>query len=283
MLGGYLIRHLTIPVKGNEIHIYPICDVQVGGVGVDLKGFQEYVDEAMADPLARFVGVGDYTDGVSPSNRRLLQAAFKTGGLYDTPQKMMAEAATTQVNEFLDIVKPTAGRWDFLLEGHHFWEYETLSASENRRFRTTDDDIATRMFCPNLGRGSAMISYKFRGSEVPLRMYVRHGEGSGQSFAAPLNQLERQMRAFNAHIYLIGHHHKLVAGAAVKLDEAPEAETQLAATDARLVAAGSWLRGFVPNETSYAEAGMMVPLATGAPIIAATRRKNGTYRIRVTL
>lgn len=270
-------------MRGDELHLYPICDVQVGGLGVDLRGFQEHIDEAMADPLARFVGVGDYTDGVSPSNRKSLAVSFKKGELYDTPRQMFDEAAHRQVNEFLDIVKPTRGRWDFVLGGHHFWEYEILSASENRRFRNTDQDIAQFLGCPYLGTGTAVVSYKFRGAGSPLRLYARHGEGSGQSFAAPLNQLERQMRAFNAHIYLIGHHHKLTAAAAVKLDEAPEAETQLAATDSRLVAAGSWLRGFVPNEVSYAEAGMMVPLAVGAPVIHANRRKNGTYRVRVLL
>lgn len=266
-----------IPVKGPEVHIYPVCDVQIGGVGVDLRGFQEYIDEAMEDPLARFVGVGDYTDGVSPSNRKLLRVSFVKGELYDTAQNMLDDAAQRDVQTFLDIVAPTRGKWDFLLEGHHFWEYTV-----DRSLRTTDQDIADYLGCPSLGTGSALVSYQFK-SGSPLRMYVRHGEGSGQSFAAPLNQLERQMRAFTADIYLIGHHHKLVAGGAVKLTESPDAETQFAATDARLVGAGSWLRGFMPNEVSYAEAGMMVPLATGAPIIKATRRKDGTFKVRVTV
>lgn len=229
----------------------------------------------MADPLARFVGVGDYTDSLSPSNRKRLRAAFVKGELYDTAQEMLDAAAKAHMQTFLDIVAPTKGKWDFLLEGHHFWEYTV-----DRALRTTDQDIADFLGCPNLGPGTGLVSYQFK-SGGPLRMYVRHGEGSGSSFAAPLNQLERQMRAFNVHIYLTGHHHKLVAGAAVKLDEAPEAETQLAATDARLVGAGSWLRGFLPDEVTYAEAGMMVPLATGAPIIKATKRKDGTFKVRV--
>lgn len=268
------MRHLTIPVKGNELHIYTVNDVQLGGKGVDLKGFQGYIDDAMADPLARFVGVGDYTDGISPSNRKVLAVSFRKGELYDTLHEAIDDAGRRQAREFMDIVAPTKGKWDFLQEGHHYWEYTV-----NGTYRTTDSDIADFLECPNLGAGSAMVSYQFK-TGAPLRMYVRHGEGSGQSFAAPLNQLERQMRAFNAHIYLIAHHHKLVAAAAVKLDEAPEAETMLAATDARLVAAGSWLRGFIPNENTYAEEGMLVPLATGAPIIYATHRKNGTFKVR---
>lgn len=271
------MRHLTIPVKGTEIHIYPINDVQIGGKGVDLKGFQAHIDDALADPLARFCGVGDYTDGVSPSNRKYLLTGFVRGDLYDTAKDMLDDSGKRQANEFLDIVRPTRGKWDFLQQGHHYWEY-----AQDGRIRTTDDDIAEALRCPNLGNETAIISYQFK-SGRPLRMFVTHGQGSGESFAAPINQLEKQMRAFTADIYLMGHHHKLVAAGAVKLDESPEADTMLAATDARLVAAGSWLRGFLPGESTYAEEGMMVPLVTGAPIINATRRKDGTYKVRVTL
>ena len=269
---GVVIEFLTVPVKGNEIHLYPVCDVQVGCTGVDLRGFQEYIDEAMADPLAHFVGVGDYTDGVSPSNRRMLRSAFVKGELYDTAEKMLEGASERDVMTFLDIVKPTRGRWDFLFEGHHFWQRPDL--------RTSDQDIADYLGCPNLGRGAALVSYQFK-TGSPLVMYALHGGGAGDSFAAPLNRLERQMRAWTAHIYLTGHHHKLTAARAVKLDRAPESTTQLSATDSVLVAAGSWMHGFVEGTVSYAEEGQMVPLATGAPVIYATKRKNGTYKVRV--
>ncbi|TXH46269.1 MAG: hypothetical protein E6Q97_29890 [Desulfurellales bacterium] len=269
------MRHLTIPVRTKELHIYPICDVQMGGKGVDLRGFQEHIDDAMADPLARFIGVGDYTDGVSPSNRKLLKAAFDKGELYDTPNEMLTDSAKRQVHDFLDIVAPTRGKWDFLVSGHHYWEYVV-----NKTIRTTDDDIAEFLGCPSLGDESVVANYVWKGKPRPFRLWARHGEGSGVSFAAPLNQLERQMRGFTADAYVIGHHHKLVAAGAVKLDEAPEAETQLAATDSRLVAAGSWMHGFLPNESTYAEKGMMVPLATGAPIIFVTKRDDGTFKVR---
>ena len=214
------------------------------------------------------------TDGVSPSNRRLLRGAFVKGELYDTADKMMEGAAERDVMTFLDIVKPTRGKWDFLLEGHHFWERPDL--------RTSDQGIADYLGCPNLGRGEALITYQFRAGP-PLVMFALHGGGGGDSFAAPLNRLEKQMRAWTAHIYLTGHHHKVTAARAVKLDRAPESTTQLSATDSVLVAAGSWMHGFVEGTVSYAEAGQMVPLAVGAPVIQATRRKNGTFKVRVTL
>ena len=76
---------------------------------------------------------------------------------------------------------------------------------------------------------------------------------------------------------LTGHHHKLVVAKAVKLQDDPEARTHLAAKYSHLVAGGSWLNGFVPGEVSYAEAGMMVPLAMGGAVISVQKRKRGFF------
>ncbi len=268
------IQHLTLPVKGNEIHIYPVADVQVGAGGVDEKGFRSFIEEGIADPFGRFVGVGDYTDGISPSNRKLLNAAFVRGDLYDTAREMFTDAAKRSAEHFLHLVRGTEGRWDFLLEGHHLYEYV-----EGTQLRNTDLDIADALGCPNLGRGIATVSYQFR-SGRPLRLWARHGEGSGDSFSAPLNSVEKQMRAFNADVYLLAHHHKLVAGAATKLYEDEEDETGLGAINSRLVGCGSWLRGFMKDTVSYAEEGMMVPLAVGAPIVRIQKQRSD-FRIRV--
>lgn len=271
------MQHLTLKVKGREVHFYPVADVQTGADGVDEAGFREYIREALQDPFARFIGVGDYTDGISPSNRKVLAASFVKGELYDTLHSMIDDAAQRNVKYFTHLVRGTEGMWDFLLKGHHTYDYVL-----GDRVRNTDQDIADAVRAPYLGAGIAVVSYQFA-SGRPLRVWARHGEGSGDTFAAPLNSAEKQMRAFNADIYFIAHHHKNVAGAAVKLDEDPMSETELKAQDARLVGCGSWLRGFLKDKVSYAEEGLMVPLATGAPIVTAIRRSDGTFRIRATV
>lgn len=255
-----------------------MSDVQVGAKGVDLAGFIEYIKEATADPIGRLLGLGDYTDGVSPSNRKLLRSAFVKGELYDTVQDMLDESAGDQVGEFLAAIIGTVNRWDVVTSGHHFHHFE-------RDNQNGDSAIAKMVNAPYVEDGQAVvIRYVFPATkkwpEANLDVWLRHGEGSGESFAAPLNQLEKQMRAFTAHIYLLAHHHKLVAARAVKLQESPSAETSLVATDSLLVCTGSWLRGYMPNESTYAERDMLVPLATGAPIVKINRREDGRLRIR---
>lgn len=218
--------------------------------------------------------MGDYTDGVSPSNRKFLRAAFVRGDLYDTASEMFDEAAKKQAQRFLHLVRGTEGRWDFLLGGHHYHEYV-----KDRMVRTTDLDIADALRTPHLGLGMAAVSYQYPDGRMFV-LWARHGEGSGDSFAAPLNSVEKQMRGFDADVYVIAHHHKLVAGASARLDEDYDSRTGLRAKTSRLVGAGSWMRGFAKDRVSYAEEGMMVPLAIGAPVIRIQKQAND-FRVRV--
>jgi hypothetical protein len=281
---------LTIDVDTPRVHIYPVSDVQIGAVGVAKEEFREHIEEAIADPFGRLIGIGDYTDSVSPSNRRVLNANFERGDLYDTPRAMIDDAAKRYADEFLGLVEGTEGRWDALLKGHHLHEYLVTNPDGTKSLRTTDHDIADAVGAPYLGEpgqtiGSAMIKYRFpathKGGKRPvLKVYAVHGQGGGGSWSAPFGQLEKMMRAFTAHIYIVAHHHKDGAVAATKLDEDAKAPTLLKATDARLVAAGSWMRSYMPDTVTYAEDGMLVPLAVGAPIIFATPGTRRTFKIR---
>ena len=267
------MKHLTIDVPRNKMTIFPVCDVQLGAKGADLDGFARYMARAAKDPNAHIIGVGDYTDGVSPSNRKLLRAAYTKGELYDKCSDMMSRAAREQTDEFNEIVKRTVGKWDVVLTGHHFWTHVIRESDERIVLRPSDADVAKFVGAPYVEEGAAAsITYRFpapaKGAKRPtLTVFTRHGEGHGQSFASPLNALEKHMRAFIAQVYLIGHHHKSVAARAVRLTEAPKAETSLVADEVLLVGDGSFLRGYMQDEVTYAEAGQMIPLATGAPVI----------------
>lgn len=285
------MKHLIVDVPTDEVHLYPISDVQVGASGVATEQFAAHIAEAKKDPLAMFFGGGDYTDSLSPSNRKHLKAAFLRGDLYDTPEKMLEEKGREHAAEFLELVAGTEGRWNFLLKGHHLNEYKVQNPDGTHTIRTTDHDIADALGAPYLGEpgekiGQALISYRFpafvAGRKRPvMRMFAMHGQGGGGTWGAPLNQLEKMSKGFNAHIYYVAHHHKLLSGATVKLHEGPEATTRLKATDSRVVAGGSWLRGYIPDEITYAEDGVMPPLAIGAPVIYINAIKDGTFRIKV--
>lgn len=285
--GSFLMYHLTINVPTKDLTLYPICDVQVGAHGFAEKDYSEYVREAAEDPIGLAFGGGDYLDGVSPSNRRLLMSSFVRGDLYDTVKDMLKAGSDEQKDLFLHLTSPLKKKMKFMLKGHHLHEYVRVAADGTHQLRTTDHDIAEELGAKYLGEpgneiGSAMITFRFpavNGERPQLRMYARHGQGASSTFSSPLTALEKQMRAHTADIYFVAHHHKLAAARAVKLSE-DNSEDKLKATDGLLVSGGSWLKGYLINEVTYAEDGQMVPLAVGAPIIRIKRRDDGTFKIR---
>lgn len=293
--------HLTVNVPTKDLNLYTLTDVQVGGQGFADKAYREYVKEAASDPIGRAFGGGDYTDGISPSNRKLYMAAYVKGDVYDTFAEMLRAGSDAQVDEFIRLTAPLQGKVDFWLKGHHLFEYierrraagRGRNADEMRAeyiMTSSDQRIADTLGGVYFGEpggamGEALITYRFPSARAgqprpELKMFAMHGQGSGQTFAAPVGSLEKQMRAHTADIYFTGHHHKLVAAAGVKLHDDPSSETHLGATDSRLVGGGSWLRGFMLNTTTYAEDGAMVPLAIGAPIIHVHRNDDDTFRVR---
>jgi hypothetical protein len=288
------VRHLAInlPAKQSAIRLYPVTDLQYGARGCDVAGFREYLRDGVQDPLGRFFGGGDYGDGMSPSNRRNLQASYVKGEFYDTFQGWVDFAAQQDVKEMKKFFKPSIGMWDFMLQGHHHHEYWVGMPDGTKLLRSTDMDLAEYVKCPYLGataedEGTAKVTYHFpsarRGEPGPvLRVFAMHGEsrGSSESLAVPLTALEKQMRSHVADIYFTGHYHKLVAAKAVKLEDDPGKPLLLGAQNALLVAGGSWLHGYLKNQTTYAEGGMMLPLATGAPTIYVERQRDNTLRMR---
>src|SRR5688572_14554853 len=69
---------------------------------------------------AWFIGMGDYVDAFSPSNRQRIRSA----ALYDTAQSMIDQKAESLVTElYEEALKPSKGRWLGLLEGHHYHQF----------------------------------------------------------------------------------------------------------------------------------------------------------------
>lgn len=199
-----LVSH-AIPAKvGQEILVMPIGDIQWSGrdpevaMGMLKRHIQWGVDQG-----AYFLGMGDYIDFMSPSNR----ARFAASALYDTTVKSVDDKAKSLVEDlYLQALKPSRGRWLGLLEGHHYHEY--------RNGMTSDQDLAERLDAPFLGmcafvRLQLQLSKTQRGSVV---IWCHHGVGGGATLGAPLNKLERLLTSWEADIYLIAHHHKKVAG-----------------------------------------------------------------------
>lgn len=265
---------LTRPLPWKPTHILPLGDIQWAGKGhfsVSLGSLQRNIDRALEyekqGDTVLFLGMGDYIDFASPSNRARLAAA----DLYDTAVDVLDAAALHLMREIYDLaLYKTKGKWVALGEGHHFTQLTTGS--------TTDMELCKLVKAPFFGT-SAVIKLDFcQGTaRLPVTLWAHHGCGNGQTLYYPLSKLEKIHADWEGiDVYLMGHTTK--QGAAPVNRIRPQWHTKgkpdLTHRTGYLVGTGGYskayaefsMQGRVPRG-GYAEKGMMRPSVLGSPII----------------
>lgn len=265
-VGKFTLKATTRHTLGwEELAILPIGDVQLGAEGCSEKALRQHIEDSLAAG-GWFIGMGDYVDVASPSNRsRIVQAE-----LYDSVQDALEAAAEDAVAKFLRLVKGTEGRWLGLLEGHHYWVFRDGSTSDTR--------IAEALKAPFLGDcANIIITHKATTSKTrSMRtvIWAAHGNGGGQRAAAPITKIETIRPGFDADVYLMGHMTKL-AGARTQAVGPAEKGDGLIHRDVVLSGTGGWFQGYMYQSKqgagraggSYVEQRNLHPVAIGGPII----------------
>lgn len=257
------------------IIIAPIGDIQWAGRRgpTSIDTLKRHLDLCLS-LNAWYVGLGDYIDFMSPSNRQRMKSA----ALYDTANDVVDEAALSLVMELYDqFLKPTTGRWLGLVHGHHWSQLQTGE--------TTDQRLCQLLKAKFLGT-SAFIRLVFSTPNSqdrnPLTLFVHHGCGGGMKASAPLNRLENILPYWDADIFLLGHMTKQAVAPINRVGPrwhghgAPE----LVHRKIYLVGCGGFAKGYdkgaklgnVPMG-GYVEQALMNPASLGAPLIKIVPRR----------
>ena len=272
-------KALSLPLQ--ETILMPVGDIQFAGGGehdpCDVDRFQRHIEWGMKQG-AYFLGMGDYLDVASPSNRERLQSAK----LYDSIQEMIEEAAELQLEKFKKLIHGTEGHWLGLLEGDHFYEFEDGSTSDTR--------LAAYLKTAFLG-DSAMLRLWFTAQErrrAGCTIWCHHGTGGGRLTSAPLNLLEHVIKTFSADIYLIGHQHKKVSAPLDRIYVNWDADPpRLQHRRVIIGCTGGFLRGYMQGnqrkgraQGTYVEKRMLSPVALGGLVIRIRpRQEAGKYSL----
>lgn len=266
-----LVTH-TFPVKSrqsDEIKIMPVGDIQWHGddKGVALGMLKRHIEWGVAND-AYFLGMGDYIDAFSPSNRQRIRSA----ALYDTASAIIDQKAEALVNEIYEkALKPSKGRWLGLLEGHH---YHQFSAG-----MTTDMILADKLGAKFLGT-SAYVRLRFRRSSNlngdNVLIWAHHGTGAGQTPAAVLNKLRAMAATFDGDVFLMGHLPKKVVDVMDRLVPVfPRTGEPFLVHRTRVLAGtGGFMKTWQPGARQgivprggYGEAAMYQPAALGGVLV----------------
>lgn len=247
--------------------IAPLGDIQWAGVrGPTAKDIlREYIDRTMS-MNALYIGMGDYIDFMSPSNRQ----RYKAAALYDTAEDVIDDKATELVHELYEgYLKPTKGRWIGMLHGHH---YTTLKTGE-----TSDQRLCQLLNTRFLGTSAFVrIMFRMQGARLPVTIWAHHGCGGGITAGAPLNKLQQAALGFDADIYIMGHTTKSPAAPIERIKPRwyGKASPDLIHKRLLLVNSGGFSKGYAKGSKqgnvpmgNYVEQGLMTPASLGAPII----------------
>lgn len=258
----------------------PIGDIQWAGdqAEVALGMLKRHIQWGV-DHGAYFIGMGDYVDTFSPSNRARLTGA----ALYDTAVKALDKDAELRVDElYREALKPSKGRWLGLLEGHHYHQF--------RNGMTTDQYLADKLDAKFLGT-SAYVRLLFRASKPSashpkmgsVMIWCHHGAGSSGTQGGSLNKIAAVANSWDADIYLMGHHHRKNGAPIdyVRPVYPPRGKPHLSYKTKLLVVTGSFLKGYIEGRRDgivprggYVEQKMLNPVQLGGVLVKIRPRWN---------
>lgn len=259
--------------SGQEILLLPVGDIQYAGEGSStaLSTLKRHIEWGVKRG-AYFIGMGDYVDFASPSNRQRLRSA----ALYDTADSVIELSAASLTKELYErALKPSTGRWLGLLEGHHFYQYQSGV--------TTDMELCTLLKTQHLGtcayvrihlidQGSGKKNSK-HSHRATFVLWVHHGAGSGNRAGAPLNRLDQLPIYWDADVYLMGHQSKRVVAPLQRVEPvwSGASSPHLKHRTIWIACTGSFSRAYMEGNRHgrvprgcYVEQKMLSPAALGA-------------------
>lgn len=238
------------------LHRFPIR-VQKAGVPLRLVFFgdvhrdapahakekwQEFLRYARTLENAWFVGMGDYVDSASTSERECLGRA----SLHESTRHDLAELARAKVALLAKELDFMRGRLIGLVGGNHYFAFEDGT--------TTDNRLCEKLGCKFLGVSSFVrLIFNYFTCEIPFDLWLHHGAGGARLPGGSINRVD-QMREFaEADAFAMGHDHKRgVFPANPKLSiHANRDGLSLKSKQQWLLRTGSYLRAYDDGEISY--------------------------------
>lgn len=261
---------VDVSLPGKTLKLAPVGDFQYGAQGCDVGKLKRHIAYGVRRKWW-FLGMGDYIDHFSPSNKRALVAA-KTS-LYDSAVELLDDAIRSRCRDLVDdVLHKSAGRWIGMVHGDHIWEFSDGYNS--------DAWIADELGAEYLGTAAIVrISLEEAPDVPPLRVLATHGRGSSVSSTGKTLHLERLLTAFDVDIVLMGHSHLKYGFPVDKLKAVtlPDGTPKLVNETKILGITGSFYNGYQYGQTnsaglptgSYPEHAAMRPIPTGGIVIDA--------------
>jgi hypothetical protein len=260
-----ILHRIHLKKATQEVTICPLGDIQWAGDEEDLAydHLVEHMEVCLDSPTPLFVGMGDYIDFASPSNRMRLEQSQ----LYDTAKKVIRDATKGLVDDLYHrLLKPTKGKWAGLVEGHHHHQAVVGRLKDGSEVYQDSDVYLSKLLDARYLEEFGIVKLMFPGGGT-FTMVVIHGSGNSVFPWGPLNKLYRIAPNFHADLLLMGHQTKIAKGGFDRVIFPDEGPDRLEHMNIKLVGTGGWTKGYVNGRRTYISQAALNPVTLGQPMI----------------
>lgn len=248
--GLFTLHRYTIPVKsvGKPIKIVFFGDVHRDSPTFAANKWKEFLQYARSLKDAHFLGMGDYIDSMSTSERdAMIRAAMHESTSSDLENMALGKVAL--LAKELDFMR---GRLIGLVNGNHYFTFPSGINS--------DQKLCERLGCKYLGVSTFVrLTFDYHGVKLAFDVWAHHGAGGARLPGGSINRVDQMREHAEADVYVMGHDHKrgvFPANPRLTLEQDAKNGLRLKERQSWLVRSGSFLAAYNDGQASYnADAG----------------------------
>jgi hypothetical protein len=260
----FTIHHYDIDIKktGETFYLIPFGDIHRFAPLCDNEKWFEFLEWARNKPNCLFLGMGDYFDFMSFSERKAM-----TQTLHESSYQTIEDMILDHTNTLLDEIEFMRGKLIGLIEGNH---YGMLQSGI-----TTTQYMCEKLKVKYLGVSSFIrIGFTYGKKSACIDVWAHHGRGASRLSGGSINTVEQMSNVGEANIYLMGHDHRKSVALKTRLALGQGCELKLSQHKILLGRTGSFLKGYVDGQPSYIARSMMTPTDLGTLKIELTPKRS---------
>lgn len=254
--GLFTINATTVECDQNDyVTLVPFGDVHYDSPQHAHDVWADFKETVKGYHNPVFLGMGDYMDGFSTSERRVIYSR----DLHESTLTRQEEEARARIELFSEEIDFMRGRLLGLMGGNHFAQFSDGT--------TGDQYLARLMNADYLGCCTALrLTLKSGTKKASLDIFAHHGKGGGQTAGGTMNAVEKMDKTCDADIYLMGDNHArgcLPLGDRMRLESGSRAGLYINRRKQWIGRTGSFLYGYTPGERSYVTDAALRPASLG--------------------
>jgi hypothetical protein len=245
--GLFTVHEVIVEAKvGDTFKLIPFGDVHRDAPSFAHEEWKEFLTYAKAQKKALFLGMGDYQDCASTSERTIISDER----LHESTKEILHNHASGVVKTLGKELSFMRGKLLGLIGGNHYFAFNNGE--------TSDHALCHELGTKFLGVCSLIrLTFRCGGGtgrrSVSFDIAANHGRGGGVTPGGSFNSVDKMQNIFEADCFLMGHNHGrgvLPAAPRLRLTQGGGVLSVKERTPI-LVRTGSFLKAYEPGMQNY--------------------------------